>query len=81
MHSGVPKYSRTDNHLCINQISKAWAHAMWKDGIELGPLEKFMPQADLGVVAEKFGPLMDLGAAAKLGPPVDFGGADKLGGR
>ena len=54
---------------------------MWKDGIELGPLEKFMPQANLGVVAEKFGPLMDLGAAAKLGPPVDFGGADKLGGR
>jgi len=52
MHCGVPKYSRkTDNHLCINQISKAWALAMLKDDIELVPLEKFMPRVDLGVVA------------------------------
>ena len=46
---------------------------MLKDGIEIGPLEKFMPQVDLGVVvAEKFGPPVDLGAAAKLGPQISL---------
>ena len=46
---------------------------MLKDGIEIGPLEKFMPQVDHGVVvAEKFGPPVDLGAAAKLGPQISL---------